>query len=454
MEYRPYEYQVDAEKFILENENCGTGLILDMGSGKTLISLSAVEQLLRDYFSVAKVLVIAPLEPAKNTWPAEIEKWDHLKGLTYSIVIGAPQKRLEALNVSADIYIVNTDNVVWLVEYYKKRWPFECVIIDELSKFKSASSKRFKALRKVRPLIRTLVGLTGTPAANGYLGLWSQVYLLDQGEALGKTLTDYRERYFSPDKRNATTIFSWKLKDGAEEEIFKAIESCCLSIQSLKHLDLPELLYSTHEVVLSKKVKEQYEQLERDAILSFMEGDIDAGNAGILTNKLLQMCGGAVYDEFGGVKLIHDEKMKKLEQLIEAADGHPVFVLYAYKHERDRIIAKFPEAVEVKTPRAIARWNAGEVSILLAHPASAGHGLNLQFGGHIAIWFNWTHDLELYGQASKRLHRPGQTQPVLIHHICTRDGLDTYVLNDVLSAKKQSQDRLIEALRAKIKKKV
>ena len=449
MKYEPYAYQEYAENFIIENP--GAGLLLDMGMGKTSISLSAVEKLIRDYFELTKILVIAPLEPARNTWPAEVAKWDHLKGLRYSLVLGSEKERLAALSRDVEIYIINRDNIVWLVNHYKKQWPFECVIIDELSSFKSAKSQRFRALKRVRPLIQRVVGLTGTPSPNGLLDLWSQVYLLDSGAALGKTITGYRDKYFLPDKRNATTIFSYKPKEGAEESIYKDIAGCCISMKSAEHLNLPERISITHEVDLPEDVQEAYIQLEKDMLLPFADGDIDAGSAGILVNKLLQLCGGSIYDENRNPKYFHDEKLKKLEQLIEEANGQPVLVFYAYQHERDKILGMFPQTVEVKADNAVERWNAGEIPILLAHPASAGHGLNLQFGGNIAVWYNWTHNLEWYQQANKRLHRPGQTNTVLIHHIGVRGGLDMRVLDYILTAKEETQNNLIEALRAKIK---
>ena len=449
MKYEPFFYQKFAERFILENPEAG--LFLDMGMGKTAITLTAAEQLLRDYFDVVKVLVIAPLKPAKETWPVEIEKWDHLKDLKASLVLGSEKERIDALRADADIYIINRENVSWLVNHYRKRWPFDMVIIDELSSFKSSKAVRFKELRKVRKYIKRIVGLTGTPSPNGLLDLWAQVYLLDEGKALGRTITSYRERYFEPDKRNATTIFSWKLKEGAEEEIYKKLEGLCISMKSSDYLQLPERLAVRHEVELPQKVLDQYRQLERDMLLPFADGDIDAGNAGILSNKLLQLCGGSIYDENGVAKHFHDAKIEKLEQLIEEANEQPVLVFYAYKHERDTILKRFPQAVDVKEDGSVAKWNAGEIPILLAHPASAGHGLNLQFGGHIAIWYNLTGSLELYQQANKRLHRPGQKETVLIHHILVKGGFDIHILDDVLSGKKQTQDALIEALRAIIK---
>lgn len=449
MRYNPFFYQDFAEQFILENSEAG--LFLDMGMGKTAITLSAAEKLLRDYFVIAKVLVIAPLKPAKETWPVELNKWDHLKGLTASLVLGSEKERLEALSIDADIYIINRENVAWLVNHYRKRWPFDMIVIDELSSFKSSKAVRFKELRKVRKFIKRIVGLTGTPSPNGLLDLWAQVYLLDEGKALGRTVTSYRERYFEPDKRNATTIFSWKLKEGAEEEIYEKLEGLCISMDSAEYLQLPERVYVRHEVELPAKVQEQYRQLERDMLLPFADGDIDACNAGILSNKLLQLCGGSIYDENGVAKHFHNEKLEKLEQLIEEANEQPVLVFYAYKHERDIILKRFPQAVDVKEDGSVAKWNAGEIPLLLAHPASAGHGLNMQFGGNIAIWYNLTGSLELYQQANKRLHRPGQKKTVLIHHILVKGGFDVHILDDVLSGKKLTQDALIQALRAIIK---
>lgn len=446
MKYEPFYYQDFAEQFILDNTE--VGLFLDMGMGKTAITLSAVEKLLRDYFAVVHVLVIAPLAPAKQTWPAELKKWDSLNGLTASLVVGSEKERLEALQVNADIHIINRENVQWLVDHYRTRWPFDMVVIDELSSFKSSKAARFKALRKVRKYIKRIVGLTGTPSPNGLLDLWAQAYLLDGGKALGRTLTSYREKYFEPDKRSATTIFSWKLKDGVEQEIYKQLDGLCISMKSSEYLHLPERLDIRHEVELSQNVMEQYRQLERDMLLPFANGDIDAGTAGILTNKLLQFCGGAVYDENGAAKEFHDTKLNKLGQLVEEANGQPVLVFYAYKHERDRILAQFPQAVDVKDKNAIERWNAREIPILLAHPASAGHGLNLQFGGHIAIWYNLTWSLELYQQANKRLHRMGQGETVLIHHIIVSGGIDSRILTSVLASKDKTQNALIDALRA------
>lgn len=449
MEYKPYEYQVFTKQFILDNPEAG--VFLDMGMGKTSTTLTAVNELMYDYFSIRKVLVIAPLESAKNTWPAELKKWDHLQELTYSLVLGSQKERTEGLSKNADIYIINRENVPWLVEQYKKKWPFDMVVIDELSSFKSNKAQRFRELKKVRSYIKRIVGLTGTPSPNGLLDLWAQVYLLDGGQALGKTLTGYREKYFVPDKRNATTIFSWKLKDGASEEIYSKLQGLCISLDSAEYLDLPKRRYIRHEFDLSPAAQEFYKTLERDTLLPFAEGDIDGATAAVLRSKLLQVAGGAAYDDAGGVQVLHEDKLKILDNLIEAANGQPVLLFYGYKHEQDRILKRYPEAVSVKTENAIDRWNNGEIPILVAHPASAGHGLNLQDGGHIIIWFGPTDNLECYLQANKRLHRPGQKHTVLIHHILAKNTWDIPVLDSTLLPKEEQQNALLEAVRARIK---
>lgn len=426
------------------------GLLLDMGMGKSIISLTAVEELIYDYFWVQKVLVIAPLRPALETWPAEIMKWDHTKHMSYSIVIGSKAERLAALLKDADIYIINRENVCWLVEHYKKKWPFDMVIIDELSSFKSGKAQRFRALKKVRPYIKRIVGLTGTPSPNGLLDLWPEMYLLDGGRTLGRTLTGYREQYFLPDKRNAQTIFSWKPKPDAEEEIYKKLEPLCISMKTADYLQLPERLDIRHEIETSEKTLALYRRLEKDMLLPYDDGDIDAGSAAILVNKLLQAAGGAAYNENSEVKILHAEKLDALDCLLEEANGQPVLLFYAYKHERDRILARHPEAVDVKERNAVKEWNAGHIPILLAHPASAGHGLNLQFGGHIVIWYGLPLSLELYQQANKRVHRMGQKETVLVHHLLMKDTADIWVLDQVLALKTERQNALLEALKARI----
>ncbi|MBQ3330826.1 MAG: DEAD/DEAH box helicase [Ruminococcus sp.] len=448
MKYEPFEYQAFTKQFIISHS--AAGVFLDMGMGKTVITLTAISELLQDYFDARNVLVIAPLKPAEDTWPAEIKKWDHLKDLTYSLVLGSQEARIRALDVPADIYIINRENVVWLVNYFKRDWPFDMVVIDELSSFKSSKAQRFRALKRVRPYIHRIVGLTGTPAPNGLLDLWPQAYLLDEGKALGRTLTGYREEYFLPDKRNGHIVYSWKPRLGATKEIYKKLSGLCISLDSKEYLDLPERRFVRHEFALSEKAKETYKKLEKEAILPFADGDIDGATAAVLRSKLLQLAGGAVYDENGVAKDFHDEKLQVLDQLIEEANGQPVLVFYNYKHELRRILARYPEAVSIKDEGAVARWNRGEIPILLAHPASAGHGLNLQEGGHIIIWYGPTNNLEYYQQANKRLHRPGQKQVVLIHHILAKDTLDAAVLDSTLLPKEEQQNALLEAVKARI----
>ncbi len=449
MKFEAKYYQSYCIKKIVEQKEIG--LLLDMGMGKTAITLTAVEELMYDCFEVQKVLVIAPLRPAVETWPPEVKKWDHTKHMTVSVAIGTQEERLNALKKDADIYIINRENVKWLVDFYKKKWPFDMVVIDELSSFKSSKAQRFRALKRVRPYIKRIVGLTGTPAPNGLLDLWPEMYLLDGGKALGKTLTVYRDSYFVPDKRNAQVIFSWKPKADSEEKIYEKLQGLCISMKTADYLQLPERIDVRHEIKTSEKTLELYQKLERDMLLPYEDGDIDAGSAAILVNKLLQVAGGAAYNENNEVREIHDEKLNALDDLLEEANGQPVLLFYAYRHERDRILKRHPEAVDVKVASAVQRWNNGEIPILLAHPASAGHGLNLQFGGHIVIWYGLPLSLELYQQANKRVHRMGQKHTVLIHHLLMSGTADTWVLDKVLADKTERQDALIDALKARIK---
>ena len=448
MIYKPYYYQKYAEAFLLASTEAG--LLLDMGMGKTVITLTAIEKLLFDQFSVGKVLIIAPKRAAEETWPAEIEKWDHLKDITYSLVLGSSRDRVRALEAEADIFIINRENVVWLVDFYKNRWPFDMVVIDELSSFKSSKSKRFRALKKVRPRISRIAGLTGTPSSNSLLDLWPEMYLLDMGKALGKTFTGFREEYFNPDKRNGPVIYSWKPKKNAEQEIYDRLTGLCVSMKSEDYLDLPDTLYIRRNVKISGEGQKLYKKLEQDTLLPFADGVVDAPTAAVLTGKLIQASGGAVYDDNQVPRILFEDKLDALDDLIEEANGQPVLVYYAYKHERDRIIARHPEATDIKMKNAVKDWNEGKIPLLLAHPASAGHGLNLQSGGHIIIWYGLPTSLELYQQANKRLSRPGQTKTVLIHHLLTEGTYDQTVLDKILAPKEKRQNALLEALKAKI----
>ena len=449
MKFIPHDYQKIAIEKIINLP--AVGLFLEMGLGKTVSALTAIQELLYDRFEVSKVLVIAPLRVAQSTWSGEIEKWDHLQGLRLSKVLGSEKQRIEALHQPADIWIINRENTEWLVDYYGRKWPFDMVVIDELSSFKNPRSKRFRALRKVRPLIKRIVGLTGTPAPNGLIDLWSQIYLLDQGERLGKTLTGYRNRYFDPGRRNQNIVFEWIPKPFAEERIYEKISDICVSMKAEDWLQLPERIDNVIEVELPEKVKSQYKQLERDLILPLLDSDVTAANAAVLTNKLLQMANGAIYDEFGEAKEIHDAKLEALEEVVEAANGKPVLVVYSYRHDLDRIknqLKKYkPRTLD--SDQDVQDWNAGKTQVLLLHPASGGHGLNLQTGGNIIVWFGLTWGLEYYQQANARLYRQGQIERVIVHHIVAKGTMDENVLK-ALTGKAATQEDLMEAVKARI----
>ena len=447
MKYNPHNYQAYSTDFIINHK--AAGLFLEQGLGKTVITLTAIWILLYDYFDATKVLVIAPLRVARDTWSRECEKWEHLRGLSISKVLGSERERKMALYQKADIYVINRENVEWLIK--NKDWDFDTVIIDELSSFKSPSSKRFRALKKVRHKIKRIVGLTGTPAPNGLLDIWSQIYLLDGGERLGRTYSGYRSRYFHPQKYvNGGIPTDYQINEDAEEKIYEKISDICISMKALEYLKMPECIFNKVPIELDEKEMKLYRQLERDLLLPLDDSEVDAVNAAVLSNKLLQMAGGAVYDEFGDVKTIHDKKLDALEDLIEAANGKPVLVYYGFKHERDRIKNRF-DVGEINTSEDIAKWNRGEMQIALCHPASTGHGLNLQDGGCTIIWFSMTWSLELYQQANARLWRQGQKQTVVIHHIIAKNTIDERVMV-ALENKDTSQAALIEAVRAQIQK--
>ena len=446
MIYKPYDYQKYATQWLLDNEKAA--LFLDCGLGKTVVTLTAINDLMFDYFDAVKVLVIAPLRVAENVWDTEALKWEHLKHLKIAKILGTEKERIQGLNATADIYVINRENVKWLVDRCGKHWPFDMVVIDELSSFKSHQAQRFKALRKVRPLIKRVVGLTGTPAPNGLIDLWSQVYLLDGGKRLGKTITGYRERYFLPDKRNQHMVFTYKPKEDAEAAIYEKLSDICVSMKAEDYLKLPERINNIIPIHLPKKAKAKYDQLERDLLLPLVDTDVVADTAAVLANKLLQMANGAVYDEHGGVQKIHDAKLKALEDVIEAANGKPVLIFYAYKHDLARIQKHF-KVRTLDTSEDINAWNKGEVPIMLAHPASAGHGLNLQAGGSTIVWFGLTWSLELYSQANARLYRQGQRQNVIIHHLVAKDTMHEDVMR-VLENKEAGQAALLQAVKARV----
>lgn len=441
--YKPHPYQQKAENFIYEHTEAG--LFLDMGLGKTVITLTALENLSWD---IEKVLIIAPKRPAEDTWPEELEKWKHLKGLTYSLVLGDAQTRLRALNSPAYIYITNRENTAWIIDQYKnRRWPFDCLVIDELSSFKSPKAQRFRALKKVRPFIQRVIGLTGTPAGNGYLDLWAECYLLDRGKALGKTVTGYRDRYFTPGARNGHIVYEWILKDGAKDEILEKLKAFCVSMKTEDYLDLPERQDIPRSYKLSGKAMKKYKDLEKEKFLEVQGKDIDAVNAAALMTKLLQISSGAVYDDSGEPVFVHDDKLEALDALLEEAEGENVLVFYAFKHERDRLKERYPFAKDVKEPGAVKEWKAGKLKMLLAHPASAGHGLNLQSGGAVSIWFGLTMSLELYQQAVKRLHRQGQTKPVRNYVLLAKGTYEEIVYYRILQEKEKAQSIIMEALK-------
>ena len=445
MQYKPHRYQEFAKEHIINHPVAA--LFLDMGLGKTVITLTAIKELMYERFEIQKVLVIAPLRVARDTWPAEIRKWNHLADLTYAVAVGTQAERLAALRSKADIHIINRENVTWLVEESGLPFDYDLVVIDELSSFKSYRAKRFKSLLSVRRTVKRIVGLTGTPSSNGLMDLWAQFRLLDLGERLGRYISRYRERYFLPDKRNAQVVFTYKLKPGAEEQIYNAISDITISMKAEDYLDLPPCIHNVVKVALSDREREVYEQFRKEMVISLGGEEIDAMNAAALSNKLLQMANGAVYDDRHTGHQIHDRKLDALEDLIEAANGRPVMVCYWFRHDLERIRRRFPAVRELKTAQDIDDWNAGEISVALVHPASAGHGLNLQYGGCTLIWFGLTWSLELYQQTNKRLHRQGQKNTVVIHHIVADGTIDELVLA-ALHRKDKTQAALIAAVKA------
>ena len=448
MKYKAHEYQEYATKFIEENEE--SAVFLECGLGKSVITLTAIKNLMARG-EVSRVLVVAPLRVGKTTWPEEIGKWDHLGGLTYAVAIGSVAERLNALKAKADITIINRENVEWLIDKSGMPFDYDMLVIDELSSFKSFKAKRFKALLKVRPQITRVVGLTGTPSSNGLMDLWAEFRLLDLGERLGRYITRYRLAYFTPDKRNAQVVFSYKPLPGAEERIYDKIDDITISMRASDYLKLPSLVMNTMVVEMGDKEKEIYDNLCDDMVVSLGDNEIDAVNAASLSNKLLQMANGAVYGEEQSVHRIHDEKLNALEDLIESANGKPVLVAYWFKHDLARIKAKFPFVREIKTDADIRAWNRGEIEVGVIHPASAGHGLNLQTGGSTLIWFGLTWSLELYQQTNARLYRQGQKNTVVIHHIVTKGTIDERVLK-ALEKKEKTQNSLIDAVKAELRR--
>lgn len=443
MKYKAHDYQQYATDFIIKHPVCC--LILDMGLGKTVITLTALWSLMFDYFEVGRVLVIAPKRVAETTWPTEIKKWEHLTGMTFSVAMGSAKQRKDAIMSGADVTIIGRDNVSWMTK--NVFFDFDMVIIDELSSFKSPKAQRFKDLKKVRPMAKRVVGLTGTPG--NLMDLWAEIGILDMGQRLGRYIGGYRDRFFVPDKRNREIIFSYKPRDGAEEKIYELISDISISMKAVDYLNMPECISNRILVTMSKSEQALYGRMEDEMILEYGEGqDIDAVNAAALLNKLQQMANGAVYDESGNVRLIHDRKLDALEDMIEAANGKPILVAYWFKHDRDRVMKRFP-ARDINTKKDIEDWNAGKIPVALIHPASAGHGLNLQEGGSSIVWFSLTWSLELYQQLNARLYRQGQKHTVVIGHLVTEGTVDQDILK-AIGRKDNMQSAMIDAVKARI----
>ncbi|WP_411701937.1 SNF2-related protein [Corynebacterium sp. LaCa97] len=448
MKFIPHEYQRYTIQFIIDHPECA--VLLGLGMGKTISTLTAINELIRNRFETRRVLVIAPVRVARDTWPAEIKKWDHLQGLTISPITGTAQQRKAAANRQADIYTIGRENITWLVSHHGGRWPYDMVIIDELSSFKNPQAKRFKALKKVRPKINRIVGLTGTPAPNSLLDLWAPFRLIDNGQRLGKYITHYRDQYFTPGRRNGTVIYNWNLRPGADQAIYDNIADITLSMRTADYLQLPEATHQHITVQLPAKARKQIDTLKKDLVLNLNDDTIDAANAATLSLKLQQLAGGAIYNETGDDYItIHTEKIQALTELADQAQGNPILVCYWFKHERDRILNALPGARVLDTAQDFHDWNNGDIPVALIHPASAGHGLNLQEGGHIMVWYTTPWSLELYEQANARLHRQGQTEPVSIVHIDTAGSIDQ-TIHQALTRKDTTQQALITAVKAQL----
>jgi len=450
MKYDPHKYQSYATDFIINNPIAA--VFLEMGLGKSVITLTAMKKLF-ETDTVCKVLVIAPLRVARDMWPAEIKKWDHLKGMKYAVAVGTETERKAAILRNAPVTIINRENVDWLINKSGLPFDFDMVVIDELSSFKSYGAKRFKALLKVRPFIKRIVGLTGTPSSNGLMDLWAEFRVLDFGKRLGRYITRYRLSYFEPDKRNAQMVFSYKPLPGAEDAIYDKISDITISMKSVDYLDMPECVINEVPVYMSHSEQSVYDDFREDMVIKLKNEEIDAANAAVLSGKLLQMANGAMYDETGEAHLIHDRKLDMLEDLIEGANGKPVLVAYWFKHDLERIEARLKSLhipyARLDKPDSIQKWNNGEVPVMLIHPASSGHGLNLQAGGSTLIWFGLTWSLELYQQTNARLWRQGQKETVVIHHIICKDTIDENVMT-ALKRKEKVQSDLINAVKANL----
>ncbi|MCV6650000.1 DEAD/DEAH box helicase [Enterococcus faecium] len=446
MKFIPHDYQKYAIDFIKNNKVAA--LLLDMGLGKTVTTLTAIKDLMHDDFTIRRVLIIAPLRVTQSTWPTEIEKWDHLKDLSYSVVLGNPSQRMAALQKNANIYLINRENLDWLINKSGFTFDFDMVVIDELSSFKNFKAKRFTSFMKVRHKVDRIVGLTGTPSSNGLMDLFAEFKVLDMGERLGYYISRYRDKYFLPDKRNGMQVYSWKPRENAEQEIYDKISDITISMKSVDFLDMSELVMNEVPVNMGLKEKQKYDEFKADLVLQLKDAAIDAANAAVLSNKLLQMANGAIYDEFNVSHHIHDQKLDALEDLIEGANGKPILIAYWFQHDLERIKERF-NVRQIKTSQDIIDWNEGNIPIAVIHPASAGHGLNLQAGGSTLVWFGLTWSLELYQQTNARLWRQGQSDTVVIHHIIVKDTIDEDVML-ALKRKDKIQSCLIDAVKARL----
>ena len=446
MRYVAHNYQNYAKDFILAHKV--SALFLDCGLGKTITTLTAINELMYDSFEISKVLIIAPLRVAQSTWKEEIEKWDHLNLLRYSIAVGDEKERLKALKQNSDIYIINRENVDWLVTKSGIDFNFGMLVIDELSSFKSHTSKRFKSLLKIRPYFERVVGLTGTPSSNGLMDLWAEFRVLDLGERLGRYITHYRNEYFLPDKRNGAIIFSYKPQPNAEERIYRRLADMTISMKSTEYLKMPELILNELEINLDEEDQIKYKKFKKEMVMTIQEKEIDAINAASLSNKLIQLANGSIYDEDKKFYEVHNKKLDKLEEIIESANGKPVLVAYWFKADKERIEKRF-KVREIKTADDIKQWNKGMIDLALIHPASAGHGLNLQSGGSTLVWFSLTWSLELYQQTNARLYRQGQKDTVVIHHLITKNTIDEDIIKS-LKRKDKTQEALMKAVKARI----
>lgn len=447
MKFKPYAYQQSAINVI--EENACYGLFLDMGLGKTVITLTAIDDLIYNRFAVSRVLIIAPKRVAESTWQEEAQKWDHLKGLRFSTILGTPDQRKSAVNADADVYIINRENVVWLFKYLHDPRRFDMLVIDESSSFKSPKAERFKALKKMLPCFRRRVILTGTPTSNTMLDLWAQIYILDLGKRLGKYITAYRTAYFEPEKRSRVMVYTWRPQKGAEDRISEKIRDICLSMKAADYITLPKRIDNIVSVPLPPSARKAYNDMIKDQVLELNGQEITALQAAAVSNKLLQIANGSVYTDAGGVQEVHDAKARALLEIVEGS-GSPVLVFYSFRHDVQNIRGVIPAAVELNGPETLAAWNAGKIRVLLAHPASAGYGLNMQAGGHVVVWYGLTWSLEQYQQANARLYRQGQDKPVIIHHIVAKSTIDEKVLQ-ALRMKKKGQDALLDAVKEIIK---